>query len=99
MKAQKVITVITVTILVAILAVASFIGVYKLKDYRVRNVVPEYKYGKQFSKSREVRLIVDETLTETKIYDKDGNEVLNPEDGVEYTEENGYKKEIGRAHV
>lgn len=92
MKAQKVITVITVTILVAILAVASFIGVYKLKDYRVRNVVPEYKYGKQFSKSREVRLIVDETLTETKIYDKDGNEVLNPEDGVEYTEENGYKK-------
>ena len=90
MKAQKVVTVLTVVILVAILAVASFVGVYKLKDYRVRNVIPEYKYGKQFSKSREVKLTLDDSTDSTTIYDKDGNEVVDIEDGVEYTEENGY---------
>ena len=98
MKAQKVITVITVTILVAILTIASFIGVYKLKDYRVRNAVPEYKYGKQFSKSRVVNLKVDDS-TSTKIYDKDGNEITEEEEGVEYTEENGYKIEEIKANA
>ena len=90
MKAQKIITVITITILVAILAIASFVGVYKLKDFRVKNVIPDYLYGKQFSKSRVINLTVDDSVESTKIYDKDGNEIEEQEEGIEYTEENGY---------
>ena len=93
MKAQKIIIIFTIILLVAILSVASFLGIYKLINYKVRNVVPDYILGKEFTKSRAVELTVDDSVASTKIYDKDGNEVLEQEEGVEYTEENGYKTE------
>ena len=91
MKAFKTITILTILLLIIILGVISFIGFYKLKDYRVQNIIPNYIFGKEFSKSRAVELTVDELATDTKIYDKDGNEVTEQEEGVEYTEANGYK--------
>ena len=90
MKAYKIITIISVTLLIAIISVASFSGIYKLKDYKVREVVPEYILGMEFTNSRIVELKVDTSVKETKIYDKEGNEITEQQEGVEYTEENGY---------
>ena len=82
-------TIITIILLVAIITIASIFGVYKLKDYKVRSIIPEYLLGMEFAESRVIDLAVDTTV-ETTIYDKDGNEITNKEDGIEYTEENGY---------
>lgn len=90
MKAYKIITIISVILLIAIISVASFSGIYKLKDYKVREVVPEYILGMEFTNSRIVELKVDTSVKETKIYDKEGNEITEQQEGVEYTEENGY---------
>lgn len=90
MKAYKIITIISIILLIAIISVASFSGIYKLKDYKVRKVVPEYILGMEFTNSRIVELKVDTSVKETKIYDKDGNEITEQQEGVEYTEENGY---------
>lgn len=90
MKTQKIITIITVILLVIIITVASFFGIYKKKEYKVSNVVPDYILGMEFTNSRIVNLEIDKTVESTTIYDKDGNEVTEKENGVEYTEENGY---------
>lgn len=58
MKAQKVITIITVILLVGIITVASFFGIYKKEEYRVSNKVPEYILGMELSNSRIVNLEV-----------------------------------------
>ena len=90
MKAYKTITIISIILLIAIICVASFFGIYKLKDYKVREVVPEYILGMEFTDSRVVELKVDTSVKETKIYDKDGNEITEKQEGIDYTEENGY---------
>ncbi len=91
MKAQKVITIIAVILLVLIITMASFLGIYKKEEYKVANVVPKYILGMEFSNSKILDLKVDKSVQSTTIYDKDGNEVTEKKDGVEYTEENGYK--------
>ena len=91
MKTSKIITIITIVILITILSVASFGGIYKLVGYKVKNVIPNYIFGKEFSKSRVIDLSVDNSTSSTKIYDKDGKEIIEQEEGIEYTEENGYK--------
>ena len=44
----------------------------------------------KFNNSRVANFTVSNEIAETKIYDKDGNEVTEKQEGVEYTEENGY---------
>lgn len=90
MKAYKTITIITVIILIAIVSIASFGGIYKLKEYKVIDVVPEYLLGMEFTDSRIINLKVNTEVESTIIYDKDGNEITEQQDWVEYTEENGY---------
>ncbi len=90
MKAQKVITMIAVIILVIIITVASFFGIYKKQEYKVANVVPSYLLGMELENSKIVDFAVDKSIDSTTIYDKDGNEVTEKQEGVEYTEENGY---------
>lgn len=89
MKGYKTIRIITIILLVIITTIASFGGIYKLKEYKVVNVIPEYLLGMEFNDSRVIKLEVDKTA-ETTIYDKDGNEVVKQEEGIDYTEENGY---------
>ena len=69
MKVQKVISIITIIFLVAIIILASFLGIYKKEEYRVANKVPEYILGMEFSNSRTVNFEVSdennsEALTE-----------------------------------
>ena len=73
MKAQKIITLITVILLVVIISFASFVGIYKKKDYKVVNVVPKYTLGMQFNNSRKVTFTVDDS-TKTKILDSEEEE-------------------------
>ena len=91
MKAHKIITIITIILAIIIISIASFEGVYKLKEYKVVNVVPDYLLSMEFKNSRVANFIVSDEVSETKIYDKDGNEVTEEQEGIEYTEENGYK--------
>lgn len=90
MKAHKIITITTIILAIIIISIASFGGIYKLKEYKVVNVVPDYLLGMEFNNSRVANFTVSDEIAETKIYDKDGNEVTEKQEGVEYTEENGY---------
>lgn len=89
MRAKKVITIITVILLISIISIASFLGIYKKDEYKVVNIVPDYILGMEFTNTRLINLEVDKSV-ETIIYDENGNEVTTKEEGIEYTEENGY---------
>ena len=90
MKTKKILKIITIILLIAIISIASIFGIYKLKDYRVKNVIPEYILGMEFSESRVINLKVSDEIESTQIFDKDGNEITEKEEGIEYTQENGY---------
>lgn len=91
MKSQKIITIISIILLIVIITLASFLGIYKKQDYKVSNVVPNYILGMEFTNSRVLNFRVNQTVKSTTIYDSEGNEVTEKEEGIEYTEENGYK--------
>lgn len=91
MKAHKIITITTIILAIIIISIASVGGIYKLKEYKVVNVVPDYLLEMEFKNSRVANFNVSDEILETKIYDKDGNEVTEKQEGIEYTEENGYK--------
>ena len=59
MKTQKVITIITVILFVAIISLASFVGIYKKEEYRVSNIVKDYTLGMQFTDSRLINFEVN----------------------------------------
>ena len=89
MKSKKIITMVTLILIIVILSIASFVGIYWQKGYKVVNVVPDYVLGMEFKDSRVINLEADKTATKT-IYDSEGNIVLDIDDSIEYTEENGY---------
>lgn len=88
-KYTKTITIIIILVL-ALFMFASFFGVYKKNENGERvNLLPDLKLGMEFGQTRTITANVSEQTTKT-IYDAEGN-VITPEDGVEYTEEAGYK--------
>ena len=88
-KHTKTITIIIILVL-ALLMFASFFGVYKKNENGEKvNLLPNLKLGMEFGKTRTITANVSEQTTKT-IYDAEGN-IITPEDGVEYTEEAGYK--------
>ncbi len=90
MKAYKVITITAIILLVVVIVAASFLGIYKKNEYLVKDIVPDYILCTEFTDSRVLNLSVDESIESTTVYDKDGNEIADLKEGVEYTEENGY---------
>ena len=70
MKAHKIITITTIILAIIIISIASFGGIYKLKEYKVVNVVPDYLLGMKFNNSRVANFTVSNEIAETKIYDK-----------------------------
>ncbi len=90
-KYKKTLTVIIILI-VALIMFASFFCVYvKNKEGVKTNIIPNFKLGMQFGQRRVITATVSDEVNET-IYDSEGN-VVTPEEGVEYTEENGYTTE------
>lgn len=90
-KYRKTLTIIIILI-VAILMFASFFGVYKTNENGERvNILRNLKLGMEFGKTRVITMSVNNETTKT-IYDAEGN-IVYEEEGVEYTEEAGYKIE------
>jgi len=91
---KKVILVIGIILVVAALIAVSLFGIYvKNENGEKRNIIPNYKMGMEFSSAKKIIASVSDAVSSEKIFDKEGNEITEKEDGVEYTEENGYKIE------
>lgn len=97
-KHKKTITVIIILI-VALLMFASFFGVKIKKNENGErvNIIPDLKLGMEFGTTRVITGTVDDTVNET-IRDAEGN-IVEREEGVEYTEEAGYTIEQTKVNV
>lgn len=96
MKALKRIEIIAILLFITVIIFASFFGVYKKEDFRVVNLIKDYKLGMQFTNKVVLKGTVD--LSEKEIiYDKDGN-VVEDDGETEYTEENGYTKKTEKVN-
>ena len=71
-----------IILIIILLALISFGGIFIQKTKFVKNILPEFKLGAELSGTRNVGLVVS-TATNTVIYDKDGNVV--EEEGEETT--------------
>jgi len=90
-KHKKTLTVIII-LTVALIMFSSFFGVkITNKEGIKKDLLPNYKLGMEFTKKRVITATVSDEVN-TTIYDAEGN-VVTPEEGVEYTEEAGYKTE------
>lgn len=89
MKTYQKITIITLILIVALIIAINFGGIYKLKEYKVINVVPKYSLGMEFKGSRILNLEIDDTVNGNTVYDSQGN-VVEQQNGIDYTAENGY---------
>ena len=78
MKALKRTLIILVIILLALI---SFGGIFIQKTKFVENILPEFKLGAELSGTRNIGLVVS-TATDTIIYDKDGNVVEKEGEGT-----------------
>lgn len=87
---MKKIKILTITLLIVLVTMVAFFGVYKQVQNRMEDQVKEYSYAMDLTGTRKVRLKVD-TATKEVIKDKDGNKVESATD--EEIEENGYTKE------
>ena len=72
----------SIILLILIISLISFIGIYVPNLNRMKNVMPEYKVGMDFGEIREIRLDVS-SATETKYYDAEGKEVDEPSEETE----------------
>ena len=59
MKTENKITLISIVLLVVVIILASFVGIYKLKDYRVKNVSPKFLLSMEFNHTRSLKMEVD----------------------------------------
>lgn len=96
MKTLKRLQIIAILLFVAIIIFASFFGVYKKEDFRVTNLIKEYKLGMQFS---DLAVFTGKVSTEEEkiIHDSEGN-VVEDDGETDYSEENGYKVETVAAN-
>lgn len=87
-KHKKTITVFII-LLVAVLIFGGFYGIEKTNENGEKvNLIPNINLGMEFGDTRIITATVNNQVI-TTIYDSEGN-VVEPEEGVEYTEENGY---------
>jgi len=80
MKNQKTITIVTILLLIALITLASFVGIYKREEYKVVNKTPKFKLGMEFTNRRLVNLQVPEKADDSK-------------ENIEYTQDDYIKAE------
>ncbi len=87
MKQNNFLRILTIILIIVLLSIISFIGVYQKELNQYENILPEYKTGMEFGKRRSVILKVDNS-TKTVYYDAEGNEVEHThEEGEEHSED------------
>lgn len=84
---------ILIWVIIALIIIVGFIGVYTNRLNKLTNIIPEYNFGMDISGNREFNLVIDDSENEKKVYvDSQGNiagEVINEEKQVDgYTIEN-----------
>ena len=84
-KALKLLGKISVVVIILLLSLISFAGIYVKDKNAMKNVIPEYKLGTDLHGARNILVKVDDSTT-TKKYDSDGNLVKDSSDGDENNE-------------
>ena len=69
-----------ITLLIILLAIISFVGIYVQDTKFMKNVIPEYQLGMDLEGYRAITVTPNEE-TETIYYDADGNEVEEEVEG------------------
>ncbi len=84
---------VAILLLILVIILISFVGIYKKQLNKMVNVIPDYKYGMDLSSIREVRLNVSNE-TVTKYYDENGDEIAKPDGESEDENTNTTSKEV-----
>lgn len=101
----KTVKVITMTLLVILLTIFAFLGLYVKKNNIWTNIIPELNYGMELDGTRELRFELDTTEEEKRVYiDSEGNilgevkeetsEETTLEDGVSLETEDTKAEEV-----
>ena len=84
-KTLKLLGKISVVVIILLLSLISFAGIYVKDKNAMKNVIPEYKLGTDLCGARNILVKVDDSTT-TKKYDSNGNLVENSSDKDENNE-------------
>lgn len=84
-KTLKLLGKISTIVIILLLSLISFVGIYVKDKNTMKNVIPEYKLGTDLYGARNILIKVDDSTT-TKKYDSDGNLVKDSSDGDEKNE-------------
>lgn len=84
-KTLKLLGKISVVVIILLLSLISFAGIYVKDKNAMKNVIPEYKLGTDLYGARNILVKVDDSTT-TKKYDSDGNLVENSSEKDENNE-------------
>ena len=75
----------TIILLILMISLISFLGIYVQKLNRMKNILPDYKIGMDFDEIHVVRLGISQA-SELKYYDAEGKEVSAPTEETEDAE-------------
>lgn len=84
-KTLKLLGKISTIVIILLLSLISFVGIYVKDKNTMKNVIPEYKLGTDLYGARNILIKVDDSTT-TKKYDSDGNLVKDSSAGDENNE-------------
>lgn len=73
MKKIKGLKITVIVLLIILLSIASFIGIYVQDKNQIKNILPEYILARDLKGHRRIELKVNDEIEETKKYDADDN--------------------------
>ncbi len=83
MKTNEKLKALTLILVIILITILSFLGVYNIAEVHGDNLVKDYSVGMELKDRKLLRLKVDDTINEVT-YDSEGNKVDTKEDGKEY---------------
>ena len=73
-KVLKIVKIVTVTLIIILLSIIAFLGTYGKQNNVWKETTPEFNYGIELGKIRELRYVLDESEEEKTVYvDENGN--------------------------
>ena len=87
MKKFKGLKITVIVLLIILLSMVSFIGIYVQDKNQVKNILPEYMLSRDLKGHRRIELKVNDEVKETKKYDADNNLITDDNTEVARTEE------------
>lgn len=87
MKKFKGLKITVIVLLIILLSMVSFIGIYVQDKNQVKNILPEYILSRDLGGHRRIELKVNDEVKETKKYDADNNLITDDTTEVARTEE------------